>query len=58
MKLLTENSLDYRRLKEKYPYSSEFYSVYYSGSYYDRAWTKYYDQNKNYLEIEMHSWYG
>jgi (2Fe-2S) ferredoxin len=57
-KLVEESSFDYRRLREKYPHCKAFYSTYFDGSYYDRASTTYYDENKNQLEVQTHSWYG
>lgn len=57
-KLLEKSSFDYRRLRAKYPECEVFYYSYFDGSYYDRASTTYYDENKKKLEVETHSWYG
>lgn len=52
------SSYIFRQLKETRPNDTEFYSRYYSGDYYNTAYTDYYNQDGELVYTENHKTYG
>lgn len=58
---LKETDWWYRKLKQKFPEYTEFWSKYYEGGYYDKSYTQYYGGKNGKVEpidVEEHGSYG
>lgn len=55
---LNETDYMFKELKKLYPDNTEFYSRYYSGTYYDTAYTEYYDKEKRLIYTKRTKTYG
>ena len=57
-KELDKDSFMYRKLKMMYPNVDTFYEEHDEGSYLNKAYTEYYNDKKETIYIQTHSWYG